>query len=207
MIPSGAIRGVAFGTEADGDPRVDMNAKLSAASTLGIATDWATISQVHGSHVAVTRVPGPLGEADAVVTDHDGLPLVVATADCLPIAIAGSHTIGLVHAGWRGIVAGVIPSTIATIRSLGDEPTAASIGPHIGPCCYEVGPEIIEALGGFASVTRRGTISADLASAARAQLEDIDVETSPICTMDDIRFNSFRRNGTSKRQMSVAWLP
>ncbi len=82
---------------------------------------------------------------------------------------------------------------------------AAVLGPHIGPCCYEVGTEVIEAVGGHESRTMWGTVSLDLAGAIREQLVDIPVEEVAICTREDGRFSSHRRNGTSHRQVTVAW--
>ncbi|MGI9643002.1 MAG: polyphenol oxidase family protein [Acidimicrobiia bacterium] len=212
MIRSGAIPEVAFGTAADGDARSDTELRDAVFNDLGAPTDWATISQVHGPLVRVAAAPEHLGEADGLITQTPGLSLCVATADCLPIALSGERTVALVHAGWRGIVSGVIPTAITAMRELGDAPHAVSIGPHIGPCCYEVGDEVIDALGGHASSTRWGTQSANLAAAALAQIgaariPATGVEVSGICNMDDLRFNSFRRDGTMQRQVTVAWLP
>lgn len=206
MIRSEAIPGVAFGTAADGDGRDDAAVRGAMSEAIGAPGRWATISQVHGDVVRVASGVGHLGEAYGLITTVPGLSLAVATADCLPIAVAGARTVALVHAGWRGIVKGVIPETIAVMRAMDDEPAAAAIGPHIGPCCYEVGGEVIDALGGHRETTRWGTQSADLAAAAQAQIPGVDVEVSPLCTMDDHRFNSFRRNGTAQRQVTVAWL-
>ena len=143
MIRSGSFPGVAFGTAADGDGRVDAEQRIAVADEVGASRDWATVSQVHGPNVVVAEAGGHLGEADGLITETAGVSLVVATADCLPVAIAGRHSIALVHAGWRGIVSGVIPSAMEAMRAMGDEPSEAAIGPHIGPCCYEVGTEVI----------------------------------------------------------------
>jgi YfiH family protein len=212
MIRSGAIPEVAFGTAADGDARTDAALRGVVSANVGAPADWATIAQVHGRVVAEADAPGHCGEADGLITQSTDLSLCIATADCLPIALSGDRAVALVHAGWRGIVNGVIPAAIDAMRELGNDPRAAAIGPHIGPCCYEVGDEVIDALGGHAATTRWGTQSADLAGAALAQIHHTagpgaDVEVSPICTMDDHRFNSFRRNGTPQRQVTVAWLP
>lgn len=212
MIRSGAIPEVAFGTAADGDGRSDAALRKAVSVDVGAPSDWATISQVHGPVVCAATAPDHLGEADGLITQSPNLSLCVATADCLPIALSGDRTVALVHAGWRGIVSGVIPAAIAAMHELGDAPLAAAIGPHIGPCCYEVGDEVIDGLGGYAASTRWGTQSANLAAAAMAQIgaariPEAGFEVSPICTMDDLRFNSFRRDGTKQRQVTVAWLP
>ena len=207
MIRSRAIPNVAFGTRNDGDGRNELDARREISDELGISSDWATISQVHGSHVVQADRPGNLGEADAVVTQHPSLPVAIATADCVPIGLSGQRTIALVHAGWRGVVNGVVPATIASMEDLGDPATAAVIGPHIGACCYEVGDEVVDAVGAsYRSTTTRGTQSVSLLEAVRDQLGTIETETLFWCTLDDDRFNSHRRDGTSDRQVAVAWL-
>ena len=207
MNRSEAIPGVAFGTASDGDGRSDTTARALISAELGIPEEWAIISQVHGAHVAVGDEPGHHGDADAVLTSVPGLPITVATADCLPVVIAGGTSIGLAHAGWRGVAAGVVSRLVDSMRSEGDDPTIAEIGPHIGPCCYEVGSEVVDAVGGFARTTRDGSRSVDLAAAVRAQLDGITTIVSAACTMDDSRFESHRRNATPHRQVTVAWLP
>ncbi|MGI9667977.1 MAG: laccase domain-containing protein [Acidimicrobiia bacterium] len=205
MIRSGLIPGVVFGTQADGDGRSEPDVRRRWSTDLGISADWATVSQVHGGHVEVATGPGPLGNADGIVTEQIGLPLAIATADCVPIAIAGAGSIGVVHAGWRGLAAGVIGSARQAMRDLGDTPFAATIGPHIGVCCYEVGDEVIESLGGFAGSTTAETQAADLGAAASAQLDGLEVETIDMCTKDDLTFASHRRDGSPLRQVMVAW--
>jgi purine-nucleoside/S-methyl-5'-thioadenosine phosphorylase / adenosine deaminase len=207
MIRPGTIATVAFGSEADGDARVDVDARVRISSELGIPAVWATISQIHGTGVRIARSAGPQGDADALVTDRPDVPIVIATADCVPIAIEGSSTIALVHAGWRGVAAGVIGATLSVMDGLGDRALRAVIGPHIGPCCYEVGADVVDAVGGHRATTRWGTISVDLGAAVSDQLGDIDVERVDICTMDDDRYASHRRDGTLVRQVTVAWLP
>ena len=207
MIRSEVVLGVAFGTVAEGDGRSSVAARRSISTELGIDEAWATITQVHGSDVIVARGPGALGEADAVVTLHGGPPVAIATADCVPVALVGQATIALAHAGWRGVASGVVDRTVETMRSLGDPPDRAVIGPHIGPCCYEVGPEVIEAVGGHAATTTWGTTSVDLGAAITHQLAGIGIERAAACTMHDDRFASFRRNGTAQRQVTVAWVP
>jgi YfiH family protein len=207
MIRPRTIATVAFGSEADGDARVDVDARVRISSELGIPAVWATISQIHGTGVRIARSAGPQGDADALVTDRPDVPIVIATADCVPIAIEGSSTIALVHAGWRGVAAGVIGATLSVMDGLGDRALRAVIGPHIGPCCYEVGADVVDAVGGHRATTRWGTISVDLGAAVSDQLGDIDVERVDICTMDDDRYASHRRDGTLVRQVTVAWLP
>lgn len=205
MIRSEAIHGVAFGHLADGDARSNDEAREAMSVALGIPPSWATISQVHGNGVRAVSNAGPAGEGDGLITSIHGLPIAIATADCVPIAIAGSSTVAIVHAGWRGLANGVIGKALEAFSALGDEATTASIGPHIGSCCYEVGDEVVDAIG-HAGTTTWGTRSVDLREAAHDQLVGLEVEDIVACTMDDTSFASYRRNGTSVRQVAVAWL-
>lgn len=205
MIRSEAIHGVAFGHLADGDGRSNGDVREAMSVALGISPAWATITQVHGDVVRVVSAAGPAGDADGLITSTPGLPIAIATADCVPIAIAGSSSIAIVHAGWRGLAKGIIEKAIRSFDTLGDMAKMASIGPHIGSCCYEVGEEVVNAVGHRAE-TAWGTTSVNLRDAARDQLGGLEVEDIVACTMDDVSFASYRRDGTSLRQVAVAWL-
>lgn len=206
MIRSEVLLGVAFGTAAEGDGRSSIEARRAISAELGIDEAWATVTQVHGSRVVVAEAPGLVGEADGVIAVASGPPVTIATADCVPVALAGQATIALVHAGWRGVAARAVPVAVEAMAALGDPPDRGVIGPHIGPCCYEVGPEVIEAVGGHAATTTWRTTSVDLAAAITDQLAGMDIEHVSACTMHDDRFASFRRNGTKQRQVTVAWV-
>jgi len=110
--------------------------------------------QVHGNEVRRVGardggrfIPG----CDALITDEPGVPLLLRFADCLPILLYDRRrkAIGLAHAGWRGTVAGIAQATVrAMAEAFGSRPgdLVAALGPAIGPCCYEVGPEVIAAV-------------------------------------------------------------
>ncbi len=206
ILPPG-IGGVVFGTRALGDGRRDEAARSAISAELGISQDWATIDQVHGTRVVQASEAGLYGEADALVTAAIGLPIAIATADCVPVVLLGEVTRAVAHAGWRGVARGVVPATIDRMHALGDTPTVAILGPHIGSCCYEVGPEVIEAVGGFPSQTRSGTLSVELSGAIRSQLGDVDVIDIGCCTHDDPSMASYREDGTSERQVTIVWIP
>lgn len=124
------------------------------ALALGFADEDAfTTWQVHGADVIVQRgrepQPWPPPKADAIVTNERDLPLIMRFADCVPIVFYDpvQEVIGIAHAGWRGTLAGVGPATVRTMHAAyGSRPEdiIAGIGPSIGPCCYEVGPEVVE---------------------------------------------------------------
>jgi purine-nucleoside/S-methyl-5'-thioadenosine phosphorylase / adenosine deaminase len=207
MIRVRGFPGVAFGEARDGDPRSDPEAGRRFSEALGIQEAWALIDQVHGSDVVVATGPGRLGEADGIMTSVPLLPIAVATADCVPVVLSGRRSVAIVHAGWRGVAAGVVLEASKRMGDRGDSVRAGVIGPHIGPCCYEVGTEVVESIGGFAGSTRSGALSVDLGHAVRAQLPGVDVTALGRCTMHDNAFHSHRENATPHRQVTVTWIP
>jgi hypothetical protein len=206
IIPPG-VPGVVFGARADGDARSDRHVRDALSTQLGISRNWATIKQVHGSVIAYADAPRFYGEADGLVTDIAGLPIAIATADCVPVVLISERARAVVHAGWRGVAAGAVAEAMGAMEGSGNTVASAVIGPHIGPCCYEVGQEVIDAVGGFQARTRAGGVSIDLAQAVRAQLADIEVVDMDICTFDDVSMASYRKNRTPDRQVTVVWLP
>lgn len=207
MIRPRGFPGIAFGEGQDGDPRSDPSARSVMSRRLGVPSSWAFVDQVHGADVVTADAPGRFGEADGILTSTPMLPIAIATADCVPVVLLGNESVAVVHAGWRGAAAGVVTETHRLIIESGDVVTGAVIGPHIGPCCYEVGSEVIDALGGYERSTSSGTPSVDLGAAVGAQLPGIPITADFGCTMHDDRFHSFRQDGTPKRQVTVAWIP
>jgi YfiH family protein len=135
---------------------------------------------------------------------------MVMTADCLPIAIAGGGAVAILHAGWRGLAAGVIGEGVKAVRELGTAGAlAAAIGPGAGPCCYEVGDEVREAFAAHGAEVLRGA-NVDLKAIARAQLDTAGVSVVHdvgLCTICSEQFFSHRRDhGVTGRQAGVAWL-
>ena len=171
--------------------------------------------QVHGARVILlSRVSGEaLGEADAVVSNAPGRPVGVVTADCVPILLATpSGCVAAVHAGWRGLAAGVIGAALEALAELAPDARAAcaAIGPHVGPGCYEVDAPVVDALAprfGAAleaalGATQPGHWRLDLGALARCELERAGVAAARIGALDGActacdreRFHSFRRDG------------
>jgi polyphenol oxidase len=170
--------------------------------------------QTHGTRVLRATAPtDPLApqeqleRADGQATATPLLGALVLAADCMPVAIAGAGAVAMVHAGWRGLAAGVLESGVEAVRELGAAgPLVAVIGPCARGCCYEVGPEVHEALG--TGVSARAKV--DLAAIAQARLAAAGVESVSLlgsCTICDERFFSHRREGErAGRQAGVAWL-
>ena len=172
--------------------------------------------QVHGARIAKEReCSGPTPPAaDGVVSASPGTPVAVFTADCVPILLATScgTAVAAVHAGWRGLAAGVVAAGIAAVRELARRPSplVAAIGPHIGACCYEVDAPVVDALRGrFAAAlesavrpTRPGHVAIDLAALAREEFAAAGLAPDAVgvlpdaCTCcDPERFHSYRRDG------------
>ncbi|MCP3975352.1 MAG: laccase domain-containing protein [bacterium] len=207
MIRPPGFRGAAFGEAAAGDLRVDEAGRRRAADELGVSPEWAFATQVHGTTVIRATTPGLLGEADAIFTTRQALPIAIATADCVPIILEGTGFTAVIHAGWRGASAGVVERTISELRSGGLNVSRAAIGPSIGPCCYEVGDEVAERFPDFSRRTTWGTTSVDIAGSIEESLGSVPVWRSARCTFTDTELHSYRKSRTKLRQVTVAWLP
>lgn len=177
---------------------------------------WSVLKQVHGARVLLVDRPGAgAGEAaDAAVTTTNGAALAVLTADCAPVALASPERIlGVVHAGWRGLRAGVVESSVQAMRRLGATRVEAVIGPCIHSCCYEFGTAELDQLesrygSSVRSTDRDGKPALDLPAGVRTALHNSGVEVTgdaDICTACSDSHWSWRRNGTDRRQATVAW--
>lgn len=181
--------------------------------------DWLCASpQVHGRdmHVVSERIHSggqPVAEAaDGHLTALRGVGAMVLTADCVPVVIGVPGAVAALHAGWRGLAAGVLEQGVASLRRMSDRDEAlAVIGPCAGPCCYEVGVEVLSALGMPAPEDGRAKAMLDLHAAARARLQAAGIERVhdvERCTICDQRLFSHRREGAAAgRQGAIAWLP
>jgi YfiH family protein len=181
--------------------RVEENRRrlLAAAGVDAERAAWPL--QVHGA--GVVRANGRGAEGDAIWTDERQRPLLVVTADCLPIALArldAKPALALVHAGWRGLAEGVVEAAVAAV----DGELAAVVGPGIGRCCYEVGPEVSERFGARGrTLDLRAVTERTLRRAGVERVDHVD-----LCTAcDHERFFSHRRDrGLTGRQGAVAYI-
>ncbi|HEM45512.1 MAG TPA: laccase domain-containing protein [Alphaproteobacteria bacterium] len=180
--------------------------------------------QVHGAVVARLDDTGQVmpEEADALVGRRVGVPVAVVTADCVPVLLAtvSGRAVAAVHAGWRGLAAGVIGEAVGALAALCEEPLAAAVGPHIGACCYEVDAPVVEplsarfgaALNAALVPSRPGHHWIDLGRLVVADLHRAGVPAervgtaAALCTAcDPSRFESFRRDGASAGRL-VHWV-
>jgi YfiH family protein len=188
---------------------------------------WLRVRQVHGNRVLRRETPErdgvTLGEADGLVAEHRGRSaqpgsagptaglLTITVADCVPVFLAWPGGYGLLHAGWRGTAAGVLEAGLAVAGADPDR-IRVHLGPAIGGCCYEVGPEVVDAVYG----ARRGALAAEregalrrgrddrwqldlraalAARAAAAGVAPARISASTLCTACDASFHSFRASG------------
>jgi YfiH family protein len=184
------------------------------AHILGRPLPVAWLRQVHGNGLRRVEAGGAgcAGEADAVATSASAIGLAVSTADCVPLILGSSERVVAVHAGWRGIASRIVHRAVT---ELGDPETAAAwIGPAIGPCCYEVGHDVAEAVTDAAGASalarspgRRPHL--DLVAAVSAQLRNAGVRRVAAihaCTRCRAELHSHRRDGQEAgRNLAFGW--
>jgi YfiH family protein len=179
---------------------------------------WTVLRQVHGARVVTVDRPGAAsGEpADGAVTAARGAALAVLTADCAPVALASPEgCLGVAHAGWRGLRAGVVEATVQALRRMGATRVEAVIGPCIHPCCYPFGEDDLAAVESrlgqpVRSVDRQGRPALDLVAGVRAALHSAGaslVGEAADCTGCQDGLWSWRTGATARRQATVVWRP
>ena len=179
------------------------------------------LNQVHGTRavrIGSTDFDQGAPDADAVIANRSGDICVVRTADCLPILLCSldGQEIAAIHAGWRGLAAGIVEATLDEM----DTPSGdliAWFGPAISQAAFEVGPEVRENFGPWGQVealfraNERGRLQADLFGLARARLRGngiLRVSGGGLCTVSDPeRFYSYRRDGDTGRMLSFIYRP
>jgi hypothetical protein len=203
-----------LGRWTDDDPQAVERNRERVQQDLGVR--FAYGRQVHGATVIrVTGEPAQASdppESDGQLTALPGAAPMVLTADCLPIAVAAGGAVMMLHAGWRGLAAGIVGEGVAALRELtGDGHAAAAIGPGAGPCCYEVSDDVHAEFAQYGSEVRRGR-NLDLKAVARRQLVEAgvsevhDIGVCTICADPELSFSHRRDRGVTGRQAGVAWL-
>jgi hypothetical protein len=172
--------------------------------------------QVHGAEVREWEGPPPAGHAaardaapgaaldrvDGHATETPGLGLLVLAADCLPLALATPERVAMLHCGWRGLAGGIVERALAGFAAA----PAAALGPCIGQCCYEVGPEVLGAfadLDGVADgrmLSLRAVAEAELRAGGVSAAEHVDLCTS---CRPDLFFSHRRDDGVTGRQCGI----
>jgi YfiH family protein len=196
-----------------GSPQIEAEGWRQVVSWLGVEPEaLVRLRQVHGNHVffADRHVPSPgPPEADAAIGGDPSRALTVQVADCVPLLMtnASDGQVGVAHAGWRGTAAGI---AMAASGALGEAATqVAAIGPSIGPCCYEVGAELLDrfresgwtrgADGWFEQRAGRWYLDlwrANFDQLVKAGVPDESIHVSRLCTSCHPEwFPSYRRDG------------
>jgi YfiH family protein len=212
-VSSGPRASLNLGVRWGDDPaNVEANRRLLAAHAGYAPAALQAMRHVHGTDVWTVGQPLADGATfDGLVCDREGPVLAAFAADCIPLLFAepDARVCGAAHAGWRGTVAGIAANMIRRMQELGARPERirVALGPSIGPCCFEVGPEVVaafrDAFGEVPGLVVRGPDKdhIDLRVAMRTALERAGVLTEhiddrPPCTRcEPERFFSYRRDG------------
>ena len=231
-VSSGYLESLNLGVNRGDAPENVLENYRRLGAALGIDLTRPVVThQVHKAEVRVASEPDRRGlyepgdwEADGLVTSIRGLPIIIYIADCVPMLLcdAENGVVGAVHCGWRSSVADILGNAVGKMAELGARPEniCAAAGPSIGPCCFETGPEVPEAidryLGGDSAGLYRpedgvaGKYMVSLAEANRRRLIQLglrpeNVEVCPVCTKcDSARFWSHRAtNGRRGSQCAV----
>jgi YfiH family protein len=192
------------------DPAVAARRQAVASSP------WTWLRQVHGGRVVLVNEPGEAAgeEADAAVCSHPGAVLAVLVADCAPVAFGSPEGVfAVAHAGWQGLLAGIIPATVDAMRRLGATGIRAALGPCIHAECYEFGAgdldRIAARLGDAVRARDRlGRPALDLQAAVRLAVEGAGAVLGHdvnVCTACSGGYWSWRSGRDRARQAVAAW--
>ncbi|NUR78084.1 MAG: laccase domain-containing protein, partial [Thermoleophilia bacterium] len=190
----------------DAADRVEANRRI-ACEALGLPYERLAFNrQVHSPTVHRASPAGRGQPGDGLWSDEPRLPMLAMSADCLPIAIArtdGPRALAVLHAGWRGLAEGVVAAGVKALSVDSTQTLAAVVGPAIGPCCYEVGPEVAGLFDDDLTTGRRLDLWGAGERALRAAGVD-RVDRIELCTRDhpDLFF-SHRRDGRARGVQGV----
>lgn len=197
----------------DATERVVENRRRLAES-VGLEPGAVAIGrQVHGVEIARWDGPPRLAftdtaprslEVDGHMTSQPGLALLVQVADCLPVALATDEQVAMVHCGWRSVAGGIVANAVAAF----EEPPAAVVGPGIGRCCFEVGPEVTAEFADVEGAAAGRMLDLRMVAEARLRAAGVErVEHVDLCTYcrDDLFFSHRRDGGVTGRQCGIVW--
>ncbi len=185
-------------------PNAQFNEALNSENSGGNdSLDMCFMDQSHSDVFIEVNKPGKY-KADALITKNKNLPLVVLTADCMPVLISDDEKIGVIHIGWKGLENNIFYKTISSFNL---QNLKVSIGPHAQKCCYEV-KEDLESKFSEYCLRVGNKIYLDLSKEIKEFCleNNIGIEVSNICTIENQKYNSYRRNKTENRQSSFLWI-
>lgn len=201
-------------TDDDQESVSDNRRRLAAAvgcDAERVAMGW----QVHGDEILEWHEPpqnGGFAHAGAELPRVDGhtttarnVPLLVLVADCMPVALVGAGRVAMLHCGWRGLAAGILDKGL----ELFDETPRAVLGPCIGPCCYEVGEEVLAEFAGLPGVANGRMLSLSLVAQQKLVARGVtEIDSFPLCTScrPELFYSHRRDNGVTGRQAGLVWL-
>ncbi len=214
-VSEGPYKSLNLGILTDDDPERVIENRRRAAAAAGLTPERIAMGwQVHGTELrewggppedpGYQRPGATLDRVDGHLTSLAGLGLLVLAADCLPVALASPAQVAMLHCGWRGLAAGIVQRAAERFA----DPPAAAIGPGIGGCCYEVGPEVLAAFADLDGVADgrmldlRAVAHAKLRQAGVERVEDVDLCTS---CRPDLFFSHRRDHGITGRQGGIVW--
>ena len=223
-VRSGGVSAAPFatfnlGAHVGDDPAAVRANRARLRTGLALPAEPLWLTQVHGTRVVAAAATQPGTEADGSFTDCAGVVCAVLTADCLPVFLCNraATRVAVVHAGWRGLAAGVVEQGLAAMGISGGDQVLAWLGPAIGPQAFEVGDEVRqafvrlqpEAAMAFQKNTS-GRYYADIYALARLRLAALGVTQvygGKYCTYTERQqFFSYRRDGQTGRMAALIWL-
>ncbi|HAS6211713.1 TPA: peptidoglycan editing factor PgeF [Vibrio vulnificus] len=212
---TGVYAGLNLGTHVGDDFSIVMRNRQWLAEQAQMPSTPIWLNQTHST--TVIEATGPtevILDADGVFTHSSGVVCSAMTADCLPVLITNTSgtQVAAVHAGWRGLAGGIVEEALRHFS----QDVLIWLGPAIGPQAFEVGEDVVEAfcqqhpqaVNAFSAHITPNKWLADMDQLARIRLSSIGVEaiySSELCTYQDSRFYSYRREGVTGRQASFIW--
>jgi YfiH family protein len=216
-VSEGEYESLNLGILTADDPERVVENRRRLTEEVGIDPDRTRMAwQRHGPEVRKASPEGILAPGtrhepcDGFWSDEPGQGMMLLTADCLPVAVARANghdpALAVLHVGWRGLLEGIVANGVA---ALGGGPLAAAIGPGIGPCCYEVGPDVAEPFAARFGSEVFGDGKLDLWRATELALTEAgagQVERTDLCTFchPELFFSHRRDRGTTGRQGVIA---
>ncbi len=212
-VSRGPYESLNLGILTDDDQALVAENRARAAARAGVAPEAVAMGwQVHGDELLEWDGPPMAGgyaapgaeleKVDGHATELAGVALLVLVADCLPVALATHERVAMVHCGWRGLAAGILEKAVGTFSA----PPAAAVGPGIGSCCYEVGPEVLEPFADLDGVADgrmldlRAVAEQNLRTAGVERIEHVDLCTS---CHPELFFSHRRDAGVTGRQCGM----